>query len=76
MRVADLCLYFITFTHTCINPFINTLTHSSASSSYPCSVELGKQLAKAIEPELEGSATISSHDVSTNALINYIKAHM
>ncbi len=37
------------------------------------SVELGKQLAKAIEPELEGSAVITSHDGSTNALINYIK---
>ncbi|HUZ77938.1 MAG TPA: glucose-6-phosphate isomerase [Chloroflexota bacterium] len=38
-------------------------------------VELGKQLARAIQPELEGSATITSHDSSTNGLINYYKAH-
>ncbi|UCE81730.1 MAG: glucose-6-phosphate isomerase [Deltaproteobacteria bacterium] len=36
-------------------------------------VELGKQLAKAIEPELEGDEPISSHDSSTNGLINYYK---
>jgi glucose-6-phosphate isomerase len=36
-------------------------------------VELGKQLAKVIEPELEGDETISSHDSSTNGLINYYK---
>jgi len=33
-------------------------------------VELGKQLAKAIFPEIQGSETISCHDSSTNALIN------
>ncbi|MGH2520787.1 MAG: glucose-6-phosphate isomerase, partial [Chloroflexota bacterium] len=38
-------------------------------------VELGKQLARAIQPELEGAASISSHDSSTNGLINYYKAH-
>ena len=38
-------------------------------------VELGKQLAKAILPELEGSAPVSSHDSSTNGLINYYKAN-
>ncbi|XP_023330007.1 glucose-6-phosphate isomerase [Eurytemora carolleeae] len=37
-------------------------------------VELGKQLAKAIEPEIEGSEPVSSHDSSTNGLINFIKA--
>ena len=37
-------------------------------------VELGKQLAKAILPELEGSEPISSHDSSTNGLINAIKS--
>jgi glucose-6-phosphate isomerase len=37
-------------------------------------VELGKQLAKAIEPELEGEESISSHDSSTNGLINYFKS--
>jgi glucose-6-phosphate isomerase len=36
-------------------------------------VELGKQLAKVIEPELGGEEQISSHDSSTNGLINYYK---
>jgi len=36
-------------------------------------VELGKQLAKKIEEELKGSGAVSSHDSSTNNLINYIK---
>jgi len=38
------------------------------------SVELGKELAKAIEPELGGKEAVSSHDASTNGLINFIKA--
>jgi glucose-6-phosphate isomerase len=33
-------------------------------------VELGKQLAKAIFPEIQGEDEVSSHDSSTNALIN------
>jgi glucose-6-phosphate isomerase len=33
-------------------------------------VELGKQLAKAIFPEIQRDETVSSHDSSTNALIN------
>ena len=37
-------------------------------------VELGKQLAKAIEPELAGTEAVQSHDSSTNGLINYYKA--
>ena len=36
-------------------------------------VELGKALAKAILPELAGDAPVSTHDASTNGLINYIK---
>ncbi len=36
-------------------------------------VELGKQLAKAILPELEGDEEISGHDSSTDGLINYYK---
>jgi glucose-6-phosphate isomerase len=36
-------------------------------------VELGKRLAKAILPELENDAVISSHDSSTNGLINAYK---
>ena len=37
-------------------------------------VELGKQLAKAILPELEGQEEVASHDSSTNGLINAYKA--
>lgn len=37
-------------------------------------VELGKQLAKAILPELEGPAEVKSHDSSTNGLINWYKS--
>ncbi len=37
-------------------------------------VELGKQLANRILPELENDETISSHDSSTNGLINQFKA--
>jgi glucose-6-phosphate isomerase len=36
-------------------------------------VELGKQLAVAIIPELEGSSEITAHDASTNGLINRFK---
>ena len=36
-------------------------------------VELGKQLAKAILPELAGDAPVTAHDSSTNGLINYYK---
>jgi glucose-6-phosphate isomerase len=36
-------------------------------------VELGKQLANKILPELHGEEAISSHDVSTNGLINAYK---
>ena len=37
-------------------------------------VELGKQLAKKILPELTGAEQVNSHDSSTNGLINAIKA--
>lgn len=37
-------------------------------------VELGKQLANRILPELAGNEKISSHDSSTNGLINQFKA--
>ncbi|HUC81256.1 MAG TPA: glucose-6-phosphate isomerase [Flavisolibacter sp.] len=36
-------------------------------------VELGKQLANKILPELESEETVSSHDASTNGLINAYK---
>ncbi|HEX8790206.1 MAG TPA: glucose-6-phosphate isomerase [Polyangiaceae bacterium] len=38
-------------------------------------VELGKQLAKKIEPELEAEGEVKTHDASTNALINRYKRH-
>ena len=38
-------------------------------------VELGKALAKKILPELESNGEITSHDSSTNGLINYYKAN-
>jgi glucose-6-phosphate isomerase len=38
-------------------------------------VELGKQLAKAILPELHEPGKVSTHDSSTNGLINYFKEH-
>jgi glucose-6-phosphate isomerase len=37
-------------------------------------VELGKQLAKVILPQLAGHEPVASHDSSTNALINHLKA--
>jgi glucose-6-phosphate isomerase len=37
-------------------------------------VELGKQLAKRIRPELEGDGLITTHDASTNGLMHYIKS--
>jgi glucose-6-phosphate isomerase len=37
-------------------------------------VELGKQLAKRILPELSSAGQVTSHDSSTNGLINAIKA--
>ena len=36
-------------------------------------VELGKQLAQAIQAELKGSEPVTSHDSSTNGLINFFK---
>jgi glucose-6-phosphate isomerase len=36
-------------------------------------VELGKQLATAILPELDGDAPVAAHDASTNGLINHFK---
>ncbi|OGA52835.1 MAG: glucose-6-phosphate isomerase [Betaproteobacteria bacterium RIFCSPLOWO2_12_FULL_62_13] len=38
-------------------------------------VELGKELAGRLLTELEGEAPVSSHDASTNGLINHFKAH-
>lgn len=38
-------------------------------------VELGKQLAKSILPELVTDAKVDGHDASTNGLINYYKSN-
>jgi len=37
-------------------------------------VELGKQLAKVIQPQLGGADQVTGHDNSTNSLINYYKS--
>jgi glucose-6-phosphate isomerase len=37
-------------------------------------VELGKQLAGKILPELQNTEEVASHDSSTNGLINFFKA--
>ena len=37
-------------------------------------VELGKQLAKVILPELGAAEAVTSHDASTNGLINHLRA--
>ena len=37
-------------------------------------VELGKQLARVILPQLAGAAPVAGHDCSTNGLINHVKA--
>jgi glucose-6-phosphate isomerase len=39
-------------------------------------VELGKQLAKAILPELKSDGPVTAHDSSTNGLINRYKEHL
>jgi len=39
-------------------------------------VELGKQLAKSILPELDGEGVVDSHDSSTNGLVNYFKSRI
>ena len=36
-------------------------------------VELGKQLARRIRPEIEAAGEVKTHDTSTNGLINYAK---
>ncbi|MEZ5453985.1 MAG: glucose-6-phosphate isomerase [Thiothrix sp.] len=36
-------------------------------------VELGKQLAKRIQPELQASTAVTTHDASTNGLINHYR---
>jgi len=38
-------------------------------------VELGKEMAAIILPELKGTEPVRGHDASTNGLIEYIKQH-
>jgi glucose-6-phosphate isomerase len=38
-------------------------------------VELGKQLADRVLPELEDNTPATAHDASTNGLINHFKAN-
>ncbi|XP_078608775.1 glucose-6-phosphate isomerase-like [Branchiostoma floridae x Branchiostoma japonicum] len=38
-------------------------------------VELGKQLAKVIQPELKGKQPVNTHDSSTNGIMNFLKQH-
>jgi glucose-6-phosphate isomerase len=38
-------------------------------------VQLGKELATKILPELAGDGPVTSHDSSTNGLIGYYKKH-
>ena len=57
-----------------------TLNKFISNNFYQCylifiiSVELGKQLAKVIQPELSQPGKVESHDCSTNGLINFIKS--
>ncbi len=44
---------------------IHTDVHSSR-------VELGKQLAQVIQKEMDAGGKVTSHDSSTNGLINYV----
>jgi glucose-6-phosphate isomerase len=39
-------------------------------------VELGKQLAQAIQPQLNDASNVNSHDASTNGLINHFKKYL
>lgn len=54
----------------------NALCNSKEINNvFTYSVELGKQLAKAIEPELASAETITTHDSSTNGLIAFAKRY-
>ena len=69
-KVATYYTHAHTHTHSKLTFFIEKMV-----DFYSFSVELGKQLAKIIQPELRGTDAVSSHDASTNGLINYIKEH-
>lgn len=67
--LANLMIHEIKFEKREIDKLIDVIFFLSFS------VELGKQLANVIVKDLSSAESISSHDVSTNGLINYIKAH-
>ncbi len=52
------------------------LVHSVVGNINPFDqwgVELGKQLAGKILPELSGNEAVTNHDASTNAMINHFR---
>ncbi|KAI5631127.1 phosphoglucose isomerase domain-containing protein [Phthorimaea operculella] len=61
--------------HTNKNTVISTRSRvcTNINSFDQWGVELGKQLAKLIEPELQDGKPVASHDGSTNGLINFLK---
>ena len=65
------------FINTWLNALglLGRLLFSFVFNLIPCRVELGKALAKAIEPELSDDKMVQSHDSSTNGLINFAKSH-
>uniref|UniRef100_A0A672S617 Glucose-6-phosphate isomerase n=1 Tax=Sinocyclocheilus grahami TaxID=75366 RepID=A0A672S617_SINGR len=57
-----------------LSPYtLGVLIGAFSNFVFVCLVELGKQLAKKIEPELQDSAEVTSHDSSTNGLISFLK---
>ncbi len=38
-------------------------------------VELGKEMAGQLLPEIQAAGAVTAHDASTNGLLNYVKAH-
>jgi glucose-6-phosphate isomerase len=52
-----------------------TFTTQETPANAHTGVELGKQLATAILPALDGPEEVTSHDSSTNGLINYYKKY-
>lgn len=61
-------------THNVLQSSTSTNQSSlSCVSLHIIRVELGKQLAKKIEPELKDTTEVHSHDSSTNGLINFLK---
>ncbi|MCC6488890.1 MAG: hypothetical protein IT364_15430 [Candidatus Hydrogenedentes bacterium] len=45
-----------------------------AQSNHAIHAREHRRLAKSLEPELDGDKVVTSHDASTNGLINYYKS--